>query len=194
MSKFTGGSKLKPAYIKKLYKKFQSVDKNNSGTIDYPEFLDVLEQQDSFLMQRMFELFDSNKSGETFSRILLILIYRNLQSFCSSGVVELKEFIIGMSNFTSANQIDKLKFAFLLFDEDSSGSIEVNELKKILRRCESFMFLSQVAFPSFLISFPLVSILVIFQTWTMPISCFVWLRSTNRSVKKVPIIYPTRNL
>ena len=39
MKTFTAGKKLKPVYIKKLYKKFKQVDKDGSGTIDYPEFL-----------------------------------------------------------------------------------------------------------------------------------------------------------
>merc|ERR1719482_2500829 len=111
MNKFTGGKKLKPAYIKKLYKKFKQVDQDGSGTIDYPEFLQVMEEEDHPLMQRMFRLFDAD----------------------SSGRLELKEFIVGLSNYTSAAKTDKLKFAFMMFDEDGSGFIERRELVKILQ-------------------------------------------------------------
>jgi len=111
MEKFSGGKKLKPVYIKKLYKKFKQVDKDGSGTIDYYEFLQVMEEEDHPLMRRMFELFDVDKSGN----------------------VELKEFVVGLSNYTSASKQDKLKFAFMMFDEDGSGFIERHELVKILK-------------------------------------------------------------
>merc|ERR1719487_253821 len=111
MKTFTAGKKLKPVYIKKLYKKFKQVDKDGSGTIDYPEFLQVMEEEDHPLMQRMFRLFDAD----------------------SSGRLELKEFIVGLSNYTSAAKTDKLKFAFMMFDEDGSGFIERRELVKILQ-------------------------------------------------------------
>jgi len=111
MKTFTAGKKLKPVYIKKLYKKFKQVDKDGSGTIDYPEFLQVMEEEDHPLMQRMFRLFDAD----------------------SSGRLELKEFIVGLSNYTSAAKTDKLKFAFMMFDEDGSGFIERPELVRILK-------------------------------------------------------------
>merc|ERR1719235_2295741 len=111
MKTFTAGKKLKPVYIKKLYKKFKQVDKDNSGTIDYSEFLQVMEEEDHPLMQRMFRLFDADNSGR----------------------LELKEFIVGLSNYTSAAKTDKLKFAFMMFDEDGSGFIERNELVRILK-------------------------------------------------------------
>jgi serine/threonine-protein phosphatase 2B regulatory subunit len=98
-------------YIKKLYKKFKQVDKDNSGTIDYSEFLQVMEEEDHPLMQRMFRLFDADNSGR----------------------LELKEFIVGLSNYTSAAKTDKLKFAFMMFDEDGSGFIERHELVRILK-------------------------------------------------------------
>ncbi|KAF4664618.1 hypothetical protein FOL47_005041 [Perkinsus chesapeaki] len=111
MEGFTGGTKLKPAYIKKVYKKFQAVDQDGSGRIEYPEFLAVMEQKDSYLMKRMFDVFDADKSGS----------------------IELKEFIVGLSNYTGSNQISKLQFAFLMFDEDQSGFIDHSELLNILR-------------------------------------------------------------
>merc|ERR1711904_358652 len=91
--------------------KFKQVDKDNSGTIDYSEFLQVMEEEDHPLMQRMFRLFDADNSGR----------------------LELKEFIVGLSNYTSAAKTDKLKFAFMMFDEDGSGFIERGELVRILK-------------------------------------------------------------
>merc|ERR1719235_1105233 len=121
MKTFTAGKKLKPVYIKKLYKKFKQVDKDNSGTIDYSEFLQVMEEEDHPLMVRMFRLFDADNSGR----------------------LELKEFIVGLSNYTSAAKTDKLKFAFMMFDEDGSGFIERGELVRILKSTFSVQTTSQ---------------------------------------------------
>lgn len=111
LNQFTGGTKMKPAQIKKIYKKFQDVDVDGSGAIDYPEFLQVLGSEDGTLSRQMFRMFDLD----------------------GSGTVELKEFIVVLSRYTSATKTDKLKFAFMMFDEDGSGFIEKNELMRILQ-------------------------------------------------------------
>eukprot|EP00397_Hematodinium_sp_SG-2012_P045623 GEMP01051305.1.p1 GENE.GEMP01051305.1~~GEMP01051305.1.p1 ORF type:complete len:349 (+),score=58.26 GEMP01051305.1:33-1049(+) len=110
MDEFTKGEKLKPAYIKKIYKAFQHVDADGSGSVGYNEFLEVMEVPDSPLMDRMFKILDRDHSG----------------------TLEMKEFIVILSKFTSANTTDKLKFCFMMFDEDGSGFLERDELKLIL--------------------------------------------------------------
>ncbi|TEB13972.1 hypothetical protein C9890_0410, partial [Perkinsus sp. BL_2016] len=49
-----------------------------------------------------------------------------------SGSVEIKEFLVGISSLTSAEPAEKLKLAFTLYDEDSSGTIETGELRKLI--------------------------------------------------------------
>ena len=46
------------------------------------------------------------------------------------GQTDVREFMIGLSNFTGAGKDDKLKFAF---DEDGNGVITKQELLKILK-------------------------------------------------------------
>ena len=41
--------------------------------------------------------------------------------------------MIGLSNFTGAGKEEKLKFAFMVFDEDGNGVITKQELIKILK-------------------------------------------------------------
>ena len=50
-----------------------------------------------------------------------------------SGQIDVKEFMIGLSNFTGAGKEEKLKFAFMVFDEDGNGVITKQELLKILK-------------------------------------------------------------
>ncbi len=87
------GGRLKPSHIKKIYKSFQAVDKDGTGFVDYPEFLEVLKQNDSAIMKEVFKLFDLD----------------------FNGTVELKEFVTVLSSFTTATKTDKLKFAFMMF-------------------------------------------------------------------------------
>ena len=61
--------------------------------------------------ERLFQLFDYEKSGQ----------------------IDVREFMIALSNFTGAGKDDKLKFAFMIFDEDGNGVITKGELTRILR-------------------------------------------------------------
>lgn len=108
---FTGGQKLKPNFIKRVYKKFQQVDTHNTGQLDYNGFLQVFGAEDSPLMRRMFDVFDTD----------------------NSRTIGLKELVVGLSSYTSASKTDKLKFAFMMYDEDGSGAIDRDELQKILQ-------------------------------------------------------------
>merc|ERR1719261_1775823 len=62
-------------------------------------------------------------------------IYQRFQEIDvdKSGAIELKEFIVVLSRYTTAAKSEKLKFAFMMFDEDGSGFIEKNELVTMLR-------------------------------------------------------------
>merc|ERR1712190_368444 len=50
----------------------------------------------------------------------------------NGGEIELKEFIVVLSRFTAAVPAEKLKFAFMMFDEDGSGYIDREELIDML--------------------------------------------------------------
>merc|ERR1712098_669108 len=84
---------------------------DGSGVINYSEFCEILEQPEGPMMQRMFAVFDRDGSGE----------------------IELKEFMVGLSSYTNSTGEEKLKFAFMMFDEDQNGFLEREELMKILR-------------------------------------------------------------
>lgn len=112
VKKLSGGmEKIKPSQIKKIYKRFQDIDLDKNGTIEYEEFLVALDIDDNQTSKQMFRVFDMDGSGS----------------------IELKEFIVILSRYTSAAKSEKLKFTFLMFDEDGSGSIEKNELVNMLQ-------------------------------------------------------------
>lgn len=110
--KLSGGlGKIKPSMIKKVYKRFQEIDTDGSGAIEYQEFVTALGMEDNTVTKQMFRVFDMDGSGS----------------------IELKEFIVVLSRYTSAAKTEKLKFAFMMFDEDGSGFIEREELIKMLQ-------------------------------------------------------------
>ena len=50
-----------------------------------------------------------------------------------AGQIDVREFKIGLSTLTGAGKEEKLKFAFMVFDEDGNGVITKQELIKILK-------------------------------------------------------------
>jgi len=111
LDEFAKDNNLKPESIKKAYKRFQATDKDKSGMVDYTEFCEVLQVDPSPQGEKVFQLFDYDKSGQ----------------------IDIREFLVALSNFSGAGKDDKLKFAFMVFDEDGNGMITKEELTKILK-------------------------------------------------------------
>ncbi|KAL8019801.1 putative EF-hand domain, phosphatidylinositol-4, 5-bisphosphate phosphodiesterase gamma [Plasmopara halstedii] len=111
LDEFARDNGIRSESIKMAYKRFQATDKNGSKQIDYSEFCEVLQVDPSPQSQRVFQLFDNDKVSR----------------------IDVREFMIALSNFTGADKEDKLKFAFLVFDEDGNGVITRQELIKILK-------------------------------------------------------------
>lgn len=111
LEEFARENNLKPESIKKSYKRFQAVDKDKSGLVDYTEFCEVLQVDPSPQCEGVFQLYDYEKTGQ----------------------IDAREFLIAVSNYTGAGKEDKLKFAFMAFDEDGNGVITKAELLKILK-------------------------------------------------------------
>lgn len=111
LEEFAKENNLKPESVKKAYKRFQAIDKDKSGVIDYTEFCEILQVDPSPLCEKVFRLYDYDKTGQ----------------------IDAREFLIAVSNYTGAGKEDKLKFAFMSFDEDGNGVITKAELLKILK-------------------------------------------------------------
>eukprot|EP01006_Ploeotia_vitrea_P031625 TRINITY_DN63957_c0_g1_i1.p1 TRINITY_DN63957_c0_g1~~TRINITY_DN63957_c0_g1_i1.p1 ORF type:complete len:596 (-),score=78.50 TRINITY_DN63957_c0_g1_i1:113-1900(-) len=111
LEEFAKENNLKPESIKKSYKRFQATDKDKSGLIDYTEFCEVLQVDPSPQCEGVFKLYDYDKTGQ----------------------IDAREFLIAASNYTGAGKEDKLKFAFMSFDDEGNGVITKAELLKILK-------------------------------------------------------------
>jgi len=111
LDEFARDNYLKPESIKRAHRRFQVLDKKKSGVMDYTEFCEVLQVEPSVQCEEVFKMYDYNRSG----------------------LIDAKELLIALANFTGAGKDDKMKFAFMLYDEESTGSITHRELVKILR-------------------------------------------------------------
>mmetsp|Transcript_5267 Transcript_5267/g.11254 ORF Transcript_5267/g.11254 Transcript_5267/m.11254 type:complete len:672 (-) Transcript_5267:99-2114(-) len=111
LDEFARDNFLKLESIKLAHRRFQRVDKKKSGVMDYTEFCEVLQVEPSVQCEAVFKMYDNN----------------------NSGLIDAKELMIALNNFTGASKDDKMKFAFMLYDEEDTGSMTHQELVKILR-------------------------------------------------------------
>ncbi|KAF0692419.1 Aste57867_16513 [Aphanomyces stellatus] len=111
LEEFAQDNNIKPESVKKAFKRFQATDKDGSGQIDYTEFCEIMLVDPSPQCEKLFGLFDNDKVGR----------------------IDVREFLIALSNFCGAEKEEKLKFAFMVFDDDGNGVLSKQELMKILK-------------------------------------------------------------
>ncbi|KAH3673787.1 hypothetical protein OGATHE_001767 [Ogataea polymorpha] len=87
------------------------LDTDNSGAIDKDEFLSIPGIGQNPLARRVIDIFDTNRGGD----------------------IDFKEFVAGLSIFSSGSVDDKLRFLFRVYDIDNDGYISNGELFLVLR-------------------------------------------------------------
>lgn len=99
--------------LRVLYDNFIELDSDGSGLIETDEFLKVPELKNNPIVRRVISIFDINQDGK----------------------ISFYEFIVGLSALTdiSLNRMDKLNFAFKIYDNDGDGYISNGDLFKTLK-------------------------------------------------------------
>ncbi|KAG0300908.1 Calcineurin subunit B [Dissophora globulifera] len=98
--------------IQRLYKRFMKLDKDGSGSIDKEEFLAIPQIATNPLASRLIAIMDEDGGGD----------------------VDFKEFIAGLSAFSNkGKKVEKLRFAFKVYDMDRDGFISNGELFLVLK-------------------------------------------------------------
>lgn len=106
------GTSFDKAEIDRLRKRFMKLDKDGSGTIEKNEFLAIPGISSNPLASRLMDVFDED----------------------GSGTIDFQEFISGLSAFSGkTSKIDKLKFAFKIYDIDRDGYIGNGELFVVMK-------------------------------------------------------------
>ncbi|KAL0222271.1 hypothetical protein RCL1_002125 [Eukaryota sp. TZLM3-RCL] len=112
IEEFTSISKFSPKEIKRLYRRFRRLDRNNDGTLTQEEFLSLPELATNPLRDRVLQLFHLNQRDN----------------------ITFKTFISTLNVFSSkADKHEKLKAAFAIYDIDGDGVINNIDLTKIVR-------------------------------------------------------------
>jgi len=113
LDEFARTHNLKPETIKRAYRRFKSSNLNsaNPGLITYAEFCAMIQVDPSPQVNKLFRMYDYN----------------------SSDLIDASEILIALANFTGAGKEDKMKFAFLMYDEAGNDVITKAELIKILK-------------------------------------------------------------
>eukprot|EP00792_Barthelona_sp_PAP020_P004730 TRINITY_DN2313_c0_g1_i1.p1 TRINITY_DN2313_c0_g1~~TRINITY_DN2313_c0_g1_i1.p1 ORF type:complete len:176 (+),score=46.35 TRINITY_DN2313_c0_g1_i1:30-557(+) len=105
-------SKFTPNQLKKLYRRFQELDTDNSGRISTTEFYVLPELAMNPLRSRVLAIFDRDLDNQ----------------------VNFKEFVSTLSVFSpQADRMEKLKFAFNVYDTNQDGFIDKEELTVVLQ-------------------------------------------------------------
>jgi len=93
--------------MKILYQNFTDLDQDKSGLLEPDEFF-VEEIKENPIVKRVISVFDKNDDGK----------------------ISFYEFILGLSALTdySYNKLEKLKFAFQVYDADGDGFISNGDL------------------------------------------------------------------
>lgn len=105
--------------LDRLRKRFQKIDKDNSGCIEKEEFMSIPGVKDNPLAMRIMDVLDLDRNG----------------------LLTFDEFINGLSIFISGGKTkrqgstknEKLMFAFKIFDIDNDGFISNGELFLVLK-------------------------------------------------------------
>lgn len=97
--------------VGKLYKMFCSIDVDGSKDVDIAEVLAHLHVEKTFFNKRVFGLLDADASGE----------------------LNFEEFMVGLWNYCSVEDIHFEHFAFDLYDADHSGNIDIEEAQFMVK-------------------------------------------------------------
>jgi len=111
LESFTRNQGLNTEALTGMYKRFLESDKDGSGRVDINEFVRMLRVDRTPFVERLFSMFDLDRTG----------------------LIDVKEFVVGMSNVGNEARDNKIKFAFSVYDLDGSGFIDSAEMRNIIR-------------------------------------------------------------
>lgn len=97
--------------VKKSFDTFLEADKAQLGVVDLPGFCDLLEVDTGPVVERLFQLYDPEKTGK----------------------IDFRQFIVALLNFTTAPKEDRIRFTFDVFDINKDGFINKEELTLALK-------------------------------------------------------------
>jgi Ca2+-binding EF-hand superfamily protein len=95
--------------LHEFYKQFEKVDLERCGSLDIVEFLTMIDVFKTPFNERVFHLFDEDRSGR----------------------INFFEFVISIWNYCSLTKVTLAMFAFDLFDRRSSGFLDREDVDEM---------------------------------------------------------------
>jgi Ca2+-binding EF-hand superfamily protein len=106
------GNHLTTIELEAIADRFANMERQQRrSNIKYTDLLRGLQMNDSEQIQRAFGALDRVGLGE----------------------IDWKEFVVGLSQFAQMSREDKVRFAFRMFDRDNNGTIDREEITRIVR-------------------------------------------------------------
>ncbi|GAM23803.1 hypothetical protein SAMD00019534_069780 [Acytostelium subglobosum LB1] len=97
--------------VKRLFKRFKRLDKEEKGTINVEDFSQIPELSMNPLLPRLISIFDVNRSGQ----------------------LNFAQFVNTLSVFhPNAEKIDKIKLLFKVYDINNDGFVTKQEIQSVL--------------------------------------------------------------
>ena len=139
LGKFQNDNNTDMDFLEAAFKQFTAVDHQKTGKMNMKQFLRIMGVE---VVIRCVPAQSSRHDGMvTLCWLFLNLLqatgeYKRLFSLFdidNSGSIDVKEFMLGLSNFASDDKEKRVKFCFMLYDEDNNGFITEEELISVLK-------------------------------------------------------------
>ena len=97
--------KLKRSEVVRLYRIYEKIDSDKSGSIDVVELLNLLDIERTYVTERMFSAFDKDHTGK----------------------IDFYEFVVSLWKFCTLGNGAISVFAFDIYDSDADGTLSYDE-------------------------------------------------------------------
>ncbi|KAH8070955.1 Ca2-binding protein [Aureococcus anophagefferens] len=113
MEQFVTENSVGPAEVLHTYQKYRQLptERKVNALVDFETYCEILSIEPTGETHMLFSLFDVE----------------------ADGVLDIKEFILGMCNYVPMDQDQRIALVFDLYDEDKSGFLSLSELTGILQ-------------------------------------------------------------
>ena len=119
LAQFSQENRVGREYIRSCYDRWHKVRHDKKKALDddevsFDEWTHICRIEETGENKELFKLYDA-ADGE------------------AEGTIDMREFLLGINNFSGDARKDKCQFAFLLYDEDKNGFLTMDELVAVLK-------------------------------------------------------------
>ena len=130
LGQFSEENRVGREYIRSCFDRWHKIKHDKKKAMDddevtFDEWIHICRIEETGENKELFKLYDA-ADGE------------------AEGTIDMREFLLGMNNFSGDERVDKCRFAFMLYDEDKNGFLTMEELVEVLKATHMATKASQV--------------------------------------------------